>query len=91
MGTRVRQPTTKPARTVQRPCPSCGQLTATLNGAYLRWCRESAGLDQRALAALVGLSGPYLSDIERNRRDAPPGLVDIYLRLARGQRPRRRR
>jgi len=52
-----------------------------INGAWLRWKRERAGLDQRTFAASVGVSGPYLSDIERNRRAATPTIVAAYTEL----------
>jgi len=52
-----------------------------INGAYLRWIRERAGLDQRTLAETLGISGPYLSDIERNRRACPPSIVTAYRKL----------
>jgi len=37
-------------------------------GDLIRYCRKSAGLTQRALAQLLEVSEPYLSDVERNRR-----------------------
>lgn len=37
-------------------------------GAYLRAARTDAGLSLRALAARVGVSAPYLHDVEAGRR-----------------------
>lgn len=72
-----------PARFVDHSCPTCGQTTVTWNGAYLRWLRESAGLDQRTLARRLKTSGAYLSDIERNRRALPERIRRAYLALHR--------
>jgi transcriptional regulator with XRE-family HTH domain len=60
-----------------------------VNGAFLRWRRERARLDQRGLARTLGVSGSYLSDVERNRREAPLAMVQAYLRLKK-KRARRR-
>ena len=72
------------------PCPTCGQPRETINGAYLRWRRERAGLDQRTLAARLSVSGPYLSDIERNRRACSPEIVAAYYQLPERREQRRR-
>lgn len=53
------------------------------NGLLLRYWRERSGIDQRAFAASVGISGPYISDIERNRRECPPDVFAAYRRLSR--------
>jgi transcriptional regulator with XRE-family HTH domain len=37
-------------------------------GELLRFARKAAGVSQRALAKLLGVSAPYLSDVERDRR-----------------------
>lgn len=37
-------------------------------GAILRRAREAAGVSQRDLADFLGVSAPYLSDVERDRR-----------------------
>lgn len=64
-------------------CPHCQAKRRVLNGARLRWTRERAGVDQRTFAAMIGISGPYLSDIERNRRECPPHVRDLYEQFAR--------
>lgn len=90
MSRRVRAASvTPPSQYRQEPCPTCGQLRPVINGPWLRWCRESAGLDQRRAAALfkvsglqMSISGPYLSDIERNRRVCPEAIAKAYARMA---------
>jgi DNA-binding transcriptional regulator YiaG len=71
------------AKTIDAPCPSCGQPTAVPNGRYLRWLRERAGLTQRAFGRRVGASSPYVSDWERNRRAVPPRVLQAYRALRR--------
>jgi transcriptional regulator with XRE-family HTH domain len=51
------------------------------NGLYLKARRERAGLSQRAFGARLGLSSPYLSDIETNRRVPSRGVIAEYLAL----------
>jgi DNA-binding XRE family transcriptional regulator len=70
-----------PPAYVQLPCPSCGHQRPVPNGARLRHYREAAKIDQRTFGERVGVSGPYISDIERNRRDCPPDVLDAYLTL----------
>jgi DNA-binding XRE family transcriptional regulator len=60
------------------PCPCCGQPRRVPNGARLRHYREAAQIDQRTFGKFVGLSGPYISDIERNRRDCPASVLAAY-------------
>lgn len=43
----------------QHPCPAIAEF---------RVQREMRGISCRALARLVGISGPYLSDLERGSR-----------------------
>lgn len=83
MGRRVRVGAlVKPEPYIVAPCPTCGHPTSVPNGAYLRWRRERAGVDQRTMAQRCdGISGPYLSDIERNRRAAPPFVLAEYYAL----------
>jgi DNA-binding XRE family transcriptional regulator len=63
------------------PCPHCGQPMRATNGLYLRDRRKAAGWSQREVAALLNVSGPYISDIERNRRACPPSILAAYARL----------
>jgi DNA-binding XRE family transcriptional regulator len=88
LGQRVRIPDPVPPGQRWRAgrCPTCGQRTAEINGAYLRWRRERAGLDQRTMAKSLDVSGPYLSDIERNRRPCPGYIITAYTKLRKAQR-----
>lgn len=67
-------------RTKCRHCRGAGILQV-VNGAWLRWLRESARLDQRTFGETVGLSGPYISDIENNRRECPVEVEQAYRNL----------
>lgn len=81
MGSSVREPhAVAPAKTHLDICPHCGARRRIVNGAWLRWRRERAGVDQRSFAATLGVSGAYLSDIERNRRSCPPMILRAYTR-----------
>jgi predicted transcriptional regulator len=49
----------------------CGRLFVKSNrenGQFARECREKAGLSLRALAKRMGISAPFLSDLERGNR-----------------------
>lgn len=87
MGGRV-SPITGPAPPKHRqlPCPTCGHLRRVINGHWLRYVRQVAGLDQRRLGKILGVSGPYLSDLESNRRDCPLDVLDGYEQLRKEQR-----
>lgn len=41
--------------------------------------RESLGINQKQLAAMIGVSRPFLCDLEKNRRGARP---ETYQRIA---------
>lgn len=82
MSRSVRTPSrTSPPRTRLATCPHCQSRTRAVNGAWLRWARERAQIDQRTLAQSLKVSGPYLSDIERNRRDCPEPVYRAYQNL----------
>lgn len=82
MGTSVRTPSKDPPKqTYLNECPHCGHQRRVINGAWLRWVRERAGIDQRTLAKRIGISGPYLSDLERNRRECPEIIRREYQKL----------
>jgi len=51
------------------------QHKKTTFGAYLRSLRLSRGIGLRELARQLGISAPYLSDLEKDKRGAPP--VDL--------------
>lgn len=50
-------------------------------GSYIRTARTDAGLGQRELARRLGISAPYLNDLEHSKRKAPSN--DILLSLKR--------
>jgi transcriptional regulator with XRE-family HTH domain len=52
-----------------------------VNGAWLRATRLRAGLSQRAFARHLGLSAPYIGDIELNRRGCRHEIQMAYERL----------
>lgn len=68
-------------RTIEQPCPHCGQPYTVVNGLWLRERRLRAGITQRQLGAIIGASGPHISDWERNRRTVPPEVVEVYRQL----------
>ena len=49
-------------------------------GAYLRELRENKSLSQRELARRLGISAPYLNDIEKGKRNAPRKDLLILIR-----------
>lgn len=63
-------------------CPRCGTPQTVLNGAWLRERRKRAGMTLREFAKRVGVSAPYICDIERNRRNCLPAMRDAYENLA---------
>lgn len=63
-------------------CDGTGTAVA-VNGQWLKWKREHARLDQRTFGATLGVSGPYLSDIENNRRQCPVEIEAAYRALKR--------
>ena len=65
-----------------QPCRACGAPQSTINGAWLRTVREKAGLTLREFAERAGVSAPYISDIERNRRNCLPNMRKRYEDLA---------
>ncbi len=71
----------KPDKQYDRECPTCGSPTAELNGKYLKWLRTQAGLTLKDMGGDLGLSIPYLSDIENNRRKATEKVQTGYMSL----------
>ena len=72
-----------PPERVEHRCEHCrgAGVVRTVNGAWLKWRREHARLDQRSFGAMVGVSGPYISDIENNRRACPVEIAAAYIAL----------
>ena len=50
-------------------------------GSYIRKARIKAGLGQRELARLVGISAPYLNDLEHSKRKAPSNEILLSLKV----------
>ncbi len=69
--------------TITVQCPTCGHDMRVQNGRMLKEWRETAGMTQREFGKLVGVSSPYLSDIERNRRACPSDIYSAYDMLRR--------
>lgn len=65
-----------------QPCPQCGTPRSVINGAWLRERRVAAGFTLRDFAKRVGVSAPYICDIERNRRNCLPAMRDAYENIA---------
>jgi hypothetical protein len=65
------------------PCPCCSNNKKIINGQFLKYARKQAGLDQRTFGNLIRpkVSSSYISDIERNRRDCPENIFEVYMRL----------
>jgi len=83
VGARVKEAGEQPDQWRKTACGECGHERIMINGAWLKWRRQRAGIDQRTFAKRLGISGPYLSDLERNRRDCPDSIEIAYRRLRR--------
>lgn len=70
--------TRKPAMFMDIHCKTCGGVDTVVDGAYLRWKRQRAGMTLRDLGKKLGVSAVYLSDIELNRRNRLPRVVEGY-------------
>jgi len=70
-----------PNKWLDLPCPCCDGMRRVINGQWLKKLREEAGLDQRKFGKRVKRSGPYISDIERNRRECSSDILEEYIRL----------
>jgi len=68
----------EPNKFTRGACSRCGTPQAVLNGAWLRYRREAAGLTLREFATRRGVSAPYISDIEKNRRNCLPEMRAAY-------------
>lgn len=70
-------------------CGACGGTGRVADpravGAELRQLRVAAGLTLRAVARELGLSAPYICDLEHGRRRWSPELKQRYLRAVAGQ------
>lgn len=68
-----------------KPCHCCGgsgqELDHAAMGATMRAIRERKGISIRQLASKLRLSAPYLSDLERGRRNWRDELINAYHKL----------
>lgn len=82
MGARIPSPARiRPRRWRTIECPSCGHAKEVINGEWLRDMRLRKGLSQRAAGEQIGISSPYLSDLESNRRECPFNIEVAYSKL----------
>lgn len=63
---------------IPSPCPTCGTPKSIINGAWLRNERKTAGLTLREMARRLGLSAPFICDVELNRRNCSPKVRAAY-------------
>lgn len=59
-------------------CSACGGPRPVVNGDWLRERRKAAGLTLREMAGRLDFSAPYISDVERNRRNCTPAIRKAY-------------
>lgn len=62
-------------------CCGTGEIEV-LDPRWLREVREGAGVSVREMARRLGHSAPYVSDVERGKRNVPRDWLAIYRRLA---------
>lgn len=65
---------------IEMPCEKCNGtgLVKIICPGSLRKHRESMGISLRELAKILGLSAPYLCDVERGRRNCTKKLLTAY-------------
>lgn len=67
---------------LMRDCPACGGSGRVLDpreiGAHMRNLREKSKRSLRTIAANMGLSAPYVSDLERGNRSFTEELIARY-------------
>ena len=63
------------------PCPTCGGYGRRINPAWLLWKRKRAGVLQKDLARLAGVSGAFVCDVEHGNRNCPAELEKVYAEL----------
>lgn len=60
-------------------CPKCGGEVLVIDGDGLRKQREARGISLRRVACRLGISGAYLSDLERGNRQWSGKLTKRFL------------
>lgn len=68
----------QPSKFREERCPRCGSPGNVINGEWLRAQRIKAGLSLREMAARMGFSAQYVSDVEKNRRNCLPKFRAAY-------------
>lgn len=63
-------------------CAGRGTVHAA-SGEELAAARRAAGLSMRAMGALLGISKSYVNELEKEYRDAYPGIVDEWFSITR--------
>lgn len=70
------------AKFVTRPCSHCGGTGKELDprgvGEQMRSLRGKSGKSLRQVAQAIGISAPYLSDLERGNRCFTEELIHLY-------------
>ncbi len=69
-----------PPKWVRQPCDHCnGKGTVErVNPKWLREMRVTAGTSLRAMARSIGVSAPFLSDVELGRRNPNVAILKAY-------------
>lgn len=62
-------------------CPKCGAPCAVVNYKWLREVRLASQLTLSQMADRLGYSVPYMSDIERGKRDCTQRVREAYEQL----------
>lgn len=67
---------------LKRPCSHCGgsgvELSPVKIGNHMRSMREKAKISLRSVASKLGISPPYLSDLERGNRCFSEEMIARY-------------
>ena len=65
------------------PCVHCGGAgyVVRVNPTWLRSTRERAGISLREMARRIGVSAPYVCDVEHGRRAVPDSWRAEYAKV----------
>ena len=66
-------------------CKKCGGTGELPESGRMREERERVGVSLREVARRMGISAPYLSDLERGRRGMNMGLYQRFWRAMKGE------
>ncbi len=59
-------------------CPTCGGKREVVNGRWLAWVRNKAGMTMRDVAKKAKVSAPFINDIEHNKRSCTRKVRMVY-------------